>query len=365
MIRLAEPEIGEEEIQAVAAVLRSGYLVQGRHVEDFEQRAAAYLGVEHAVAVSSGTAALHLALLALGIGHGDEVLLPDLTFPATANVVALCGATPVPVDVELSTFNLDPACLENALTEKTRAVMPVHLFGLAADMASVSHFARQHSLWVIEDAACALGSLHQGTHCGTLGALGCFSFHPRKAITTGEGGMIVTHDSTLASSLRRWRNHGMASVPAWERFQHPGLNYRLTDMQGALGAAQMTRLDALIAKRRSAAQAYHALLSGVPGVVAPHASDPAAHVWQSYVVLLPEQVSRDAVIAKMRSHGVETTLGAYAVSAQPAFAWMKRSFPNARYAYLHSLSLPMHSRLAPQDQEQVAACLRQALQDAA
>ena len=210
MIRLIIPEIGDEEVQAVSAVLRSGYLVQGKHVEDFEHRVAAFVGVKHAVAVSSGTAALHVALAALDIGPGDDVLVPDFTFPATANVVALLGATPVLVDVDPATFNTTADLLRPAITPRTKAIMPVHLFGQPAEMQPILDLAAEHGLAVVEDAACALGALYHGRPCGSLGQLGCFSFHPRKVITTGEGGMIVTDDDALAERLRLLRNHGMA-----------------------------------------------------------------------------------------------------------------------------------------------------------
>lgn len=361
MIRLIIPEIGEEEIAAVAAVLRSGYLVQGQHVAEFERRVAEYVGVRHAVAVSSGTAALHLALAALEIGPGDEVIVPDFTFPATANVVALLGATPVLVDIDPATFNVRSELLAAAITPRTRALLPVHLFGQPADMAPILALAAQHHLPVIEDAACALGATYHGRACGSLGRLACFSFHPRKAITTGEGGMIVTDDADLAERLRLLRNHGMAQRADGTRFLFPGFNYRLTDFQGALGAVQMTRLEEIIARRRALAELYHTALAAATRLTRPATLADVRHIWQSYVVLLNADVDRAAVMAHLRAAGVETTIGTYAVSAQPAYATPARTLPGSLRAYQQGLCLPLHSQLTASDVELVVDSLLAAL----
>ena len=356
MIRLVIPEIGDDDIAAVAEALRSGYLVQGERVRAFEQRTADYLDVRHAVAVSSGTAALHLAVLALGLGSGDEVIVPDFTFPATANVVDLVGATPVLVDVDLATFNVDVARLRDAITPRTRAIMPVHLFGLSADMAPILALADQHGLAVIEDAACALGAEFNGRKCGTMGTVGCFSYHPRKAITTGEGGMLVTNDDDLAERVRLLRAHGMASRGGMARFEIAGLNYRLTEFQGALGTTQMAKLERVIARRTAVAESYDTLLADVPSLTRPATPAGYRHVWQSYVVLLDDAVPRDEVMRAMRARGVETTIGTHAVSAQPHYAG-ERELANARSAYRRTLSLPMHARLSADDVAVVADAL--------
>ncbi len=231
MIRLAIPEIGETEVDAVAGVLRTGFLVQGEHVRIFEERMADFVGARHAVAVSSGTAALHLALLALGVGPGDEVVVPGFTHPATANVVELVGARAILVDVDLRTFNIDPAAVAEAIGPRTKAIMPVHLFGQPAEMGSLLRLAADRGLSVIEDAACALGSAYRGQRCGTFGTVAAFSFHPRKVITTGEGGILTTNDDGMAAHLRRLRNHGQEIDRGRGRFLEAGLNYRLTDFQ--------------------------------------------------------------------------------------------------------------------------------------
>jgi dTDP-4-amino-4,6-dideoxygalactose transaminase len=360
MIRLAVPEIGEEEVQAVAAVLRSGFLVQGPVVEAFEARMAAAVGTAHAIAVSSGTAALHLALLALDVGPGDEVVVPGFTHPATANVVARTGATPVLVDIDLDTFNVQPEAMRRAIGPRTRAIVPVHLFGVPAEMDRIQD-GRPRGVDVVEDAACALGSGYGGKRCGALGRVACFSFHPRKVITTGEGGMLTTDDGALADRLRRLRNHGQVVEGGRGRFVEAGLNYRLTDFQAALGLAQMDRLPAIVARRRAIAAAYAAALQGRPGVSLPRAPASAEVAWQSYVVLLREGIDRDAVQSRLRESGIETTLGTYALAAQPRYR-DHPPLPNSLAAQQRSLSLPLHTRLTDADVERVADALRRAIE---
>ena len=346
MIRLTIPEIGDEEIQAVIKVLQTGFLVQGEHVQDFEGWVAGYIGVDNAVAVSSGTAALHLALLAAGIGPGDEVIVPDFTFPATANVVELVGARPVFVDIDLKTFNIATEQIRLAINSRTRAILPVHLFGLPADMLPILQISREFGLLVIEDAACALGAEYQGVKCGNIGLAGCFSFHPRKAITTGEGGMVVTHDAGLAEKVRQLRNHGMRPSNGVNHFEMAGFNYRMTDFQGALGVAQMKRLEDILAKRSKLAAAYHLALEHTPRITLPDSVEGSRHIWQSYVVLLDSSISRDEVMRRLREEEIETTIGTYAVSIQPHFAGSSPPHPNACTAYEQSLALPLHSRLS-------------------
>lgn len=361
MIKVASPEIGDEELRAVEEVLRSGQLVQSTRVRAFEAEVESRLGVKHAVAVSSGTAALHLALLALGIGPGDEVLVPDFTFPASANVVELVGATPVLVDIRLDTYNVDVERLRAAVTPRTRAVMPVHLFGLPAPMEPILELARERSLVVVEDAACALGAEYRGRPCGTLSEAGCFSFHPRKVITTGEGGMVVSDDGALAERIVSLRNHGQVSSEGRTRFERAGLNYRMTEMQGALGLVQMTRLPSILVRRTALAEQYGVALRGLERVALPVAPDGLRPVWQAYVVLLADSVDRAAVQARLREQGIETTLGTYAVSAQPHYAGPGRPLPNSLRAQEQALALPLHPGLTEADVETVARALRAAL----
>jgi dTDP-4-amino-4,6-dideoxygalactose transaminase len=256
MIRLTIPSIEADDLEAVRAVLESGYLVQGPRVAAMEDQLAAYLGTKHVVAVSSGTAALHLALLALGVGRGDLVVTTTYSWPATANVIELCGARPVFVDIEPDTFNLSPGRLEETLAElagkpgtagKVKAILPVHAFGQLADMPRILELAGRYGLPVVEDAACALGATWLGRPAGTWGIMGCFSLHPRKAITTGEGGFISTADADLARRLRTLRNHGLDPQAPAPDFVEPGFNYRMTEFQAALGSTQLAKLDRILA----------------------------------------------------------------------------------------------------------------------
>ena len=361
MIRLGAPDIGDEEIRAVEAVLRSGMLVQSARVREFEDAVAAFLGIEHAVAVSSGTAALHLALLASGIGPGDEVLVPDFTFPASANVVERAGAVPVLVDIRLDTYNVDVGALRAAVTPRTRAVMPVHLFGLPADMDPILELARERGLVVVEDAACALGATYRGRACGTLGRSGCFSFHPRKILTTGEGGMVVTSDAALADRVRVLRSHGQVATDSGPRFVEAGFNYRMTDMQGAMGVVQMRRLGDLRRRRVELAARYTAALQGTPGLILPVVPEGLTSVWQAYVVRLDPAVERAPLQARLREAGVETAVGTFSVSAQPHYAGPGRPLPQASRAQQSTLALPLHTRLSDADVDAVAAALRKVL----
>ena len=361
MIRLVEPEMGQEEFDAVRQVLESGYLVQGENVRRFEELVAGYLGLQHAVAVSSGTAALHLALLALDLGPGDEVIVPDFTFPATANAVALVGARPVLAEISLESYNLDPAVVEDLLTARTRAIVPVHLFGLPAPMDEILELADRHGLLVIEDAACALGASYGGRKCGTMGAAGCFSLHPRKAITTGEGGLIAVQDADLADRLRSLRNHGMVAGPSGWEFAAVGLNYRMTDLQGALGVVQMGRLAGVIERRRALAEMYDSALAGIPWLERPGVPPDAYHIYQSYVVLLEAGLDRARIMAALRAAGVECTIGTYACHAQTLFAshygYQPGDIPNSYRAFQSTLTLPLHARMAELDVEAVAQAL--------
>jgi dTDP-4-amino-4,6-dideoxygalactose transaminase len=329
-------------------------------VQDFEERLAAVVGTRHAVAVSSGTAALHLALLAMDVGPGDEVVVPGFTHPATANVVERLGARAVLVDIELTTFNVDPEAMAAAISTRTRAVMPVHLFGVPAEMGRILAAAAAHGVAVVEDAACALGASWEGRACGAIGRVGCFSFHPRKVITTGEGGLLTTDDDALAERLRRLRNHGQVIEGGRGRFLEAGLNYRMTDFQGALGLAQADRLGAILERRAALVRAYTEALAGWPGAATPTVPAGAHPAWQSFVVLLREGVSRDGVQARLREEGIETNLGTYAIAAQPSYR-DRPALPRSLAAQQRSLSLPLHTRMSEADAREVGAALRRAV----
>ena len=339
-IRLAWPDVGAEELDEVAGVLASGQLTMGPKVGELEAELARACEVEHAVAVSSGTAALHLAMLALGVGPGDEVVVPAYTFPATANVVALVGARPVLVDVDPDTMNLDPEKI--AVTPRTKAILAVHLFGRPARLEQLP------DVTVIEDAAGALGARHAGRACGGLGALGCLSFHPRKIVTTGEGGAVTTNDAELADSVRSFRHHGWHSddMPA------PGFNYRLSDILCAVGIPQVRRLAELHAARASLAAAYEDRLRDLP-VLLPRADDGDVHGWQAYVVQVDR---RDDVLRDLRAQGIEAQIGTYALHRLGAYR-EQGLFPGADRAFERALALPFHSRLTDDDLDEVAAAL--------
>jgi perosamine synthetase len=346
VIRLAWPDLGEAELAAVAEVFQSGQLTMGPKVAEFEAALAEACAVEHAVAVSSGTAALHLAVLALGIGPGDEVVVPAYTFPATANVVAMAGARPVLVDVDPGTMNVRPEAVADAVTERTRAVLVVHLFGRPARWEEIEA-AVPARVQLLEDAAGALGARRGGRSCGGLGRLGCLSFHPRKIVTTGEGGAVTTNDGELAEAIRSMRHHGWrgTDLPA------PGLNYRLPDVLCAVGSSQLGRLESLLVERERLAAAYTERLAGV--VETPAADPGDRHGLQAYVVQLDR---RDEALDALHEAGIQAQIGTYALHRLSAYR-DQGSFPGADASYERALALPFHNRLTDDDVERVAAVL--------
>ena len=367
MLRLSLPNIDEAAIAAVAAVLRSGQLVYGAQGAAFEAELAQWLGARHAVVVSSGTAALHLSLVALGVGPGDAVLVPDFTFPATGNVVRLAGARPVLVDVDPGSYCVAPAGLEQAIAswrgpERLRALVPVHEFGHPVDMAAVNAIAARHGLAVIEDAACAIGARCGERLAGTLGAIGCFSLHPRKTLTTGEGGVLVTGDDALARRLARLRNHGIERTPGGPVFHEAGYNLRLTDIQSALGRAQLPHLAGWLSVRRSLAARYREALRplaerGLLSLPADH----AGHSWQTFMVVLADGIDRAAVIGALAGQGIEANLGAQCLSALPSFADVAAPSPVARRLFAQGLALPFCEQYGPSEVERVAGALAAAM----
>jgi dTDP-4-amino-4,6-dideoxygalactose transaminase len=370
LIRLARPDIDAEDLAAVAEVLRSGFLVQGHRVAAFEAEVARRAGAAEGVAVANCTAALHLSLLALGIGPGDEVAVGAYSWPASANVIALVGAAPVFVDIDPRTWTMRPDALAIALERhpRIRAVIPVHVFGGMADLPALVPLADARGIPVVEDAACALGATLEGRPAGGWGRAGCFSFHPRKSVTTGEGGVIATSDAAVARQLRILRNHGLDPAAAAPDFVAAGFNLRLTEFQGALGVTQLAKLDRLLAHRRVVAGWYADALGPVD-VELPSALAADSHVYQAYVVLVPPRVSRDRVIARMRALGVETTIGTY---HQPLTTWFRHAggyrpgdFPVTDDVAARALALPIHSALTQADVTVVADRLALALREAA
>jgi dTDP-4-amino-4,6-dideoxygalactose transaminase len=383
-IPITKPVFGARERELMCAPLDTGWVVQGPWVARFEAMFAEFTGIPHALASTSCTTALHLILAALGIGEGDEVIVPSFTFVASANAVEYTGARPVLADIDLATFNLDPAGVERFITPRTKAIMPVSLFGLAADLPVICAIADRHGLYVIEDAACALGAAIDGRHTGTLATASAFSFHPRKAVTTGEGGMAATTDSGLAELIAKLRNHG-AEATDLERHQKEGgsllpafnllgFNYRLTDIQGALGVAQMERAGQIIAARRAGAKAYDGILDAVPGVVPPAEPKGYTHAYQSYVALYTggarpgldslERLNRERnrLMAAMESQGITVRQGTHAVHTLGYYAgkygYRPEDLPNSLLADRLSITLPLFAGISAEEQERVAQFLR-------
>jgi dTDP-4-amino-4,6-dideoxygalactose transaminase len=341
--------VGEEELRAVSDVLATGQLTMGPQVEAFEAAVARAVGTADAVAVSSGTAALHVTLLALGVGPGDEVVVPAYTFPATANAVELTGARAVLADIDPVTFLVRVDSVADAITERTRAVIAVHLFGRPVDWSGVRR-AVPDRVALLEDAAGALGARWQGTPCGALGVAGCLSFHPRKIVTTGEGGAVTTDDPAVAAAIRRLRHHGISGAPDVD-IAEPGFNYRLPDVLCALGLPQLARLEELLAARERVAGWYSERLAGV--VETPSVGDGDRHGWQAYVVALDR---RDEALAGLRAEGIEVQIGTYALNRLAAYTG-RGSFPGADAAFTRALALPLATSMSVDEVDRVSQAL--------
>jgi perosamine synthetase len=372
-IPIASPYIGEEEWLALKEPLMSGWLTQGPKVAAFEKAFAERHQVKHAIATTSCTTALHLILTALGVGPGDEVIVPAFTWVSTANVVLYCGAKPVFVDVDRSTFNMDMSQVPGKITARTRAIMPVHLFGLCADMNALASAAP--GIPLIEDAACAAGSAYKGRPAGGLGLAGGFSFHPRKSITMGEGGMVTTNDDPLAEKMNSLRNHG-ASISEEQRhhgpkpyilpdFEHLGYNYRMTDLQGAVGLVQLGKLDRFVEERQFWAEFYHRELSDVPWLRTPPIPAGYRHGWQAYVCYVDEArapMPRNAIMEELQALGVSTRPGTHAVHMvgvyRERFGYSPDDFPGARDCDQYSMAIPLHNRMTSEDFQYVVDAIK-------
>lgn len=363
-IPLMVPDIQQQDIDAVVRVLQSRMLIQGKEVEAFENNIAGYLGVNHAIAVSNGTASLHLALVALGIGKGDEVIIPAFSYMATANVVELVGAIPIFVDIDIDTFNIDTTLIEKAITPKTKAIIPVHEFGLACDITAVCKIAAKHKIKIIEDAACALCAKENEKYAGTFGDIGSFSFHPRKAVTSGEGGMLVTHDDEIARKLRILRNHGIEIQSGKMEFVEAGFNYRLTDFQAALVNSQFQRIEFILKHKNELAAIYFEELKAHDKIKLPLVPKDKTPTWQSFHILV--EGNRDELINKLKEQGVGTNYGAQCMPYQKYYQQKYKLdcaslFPNAMKAYQHGLVLPLYERLNIQDIKNVSEILKSQL----
>jgi dTDP-4-amino-4,6-dideoxygalactose transaminase len=378
---VAKPFYGPEEEQAVVRVLRSGWVTQGPEVAALEREFADYCGAKHAVAVANCTVALHLSMTAAGIGAGDEVVTVSHSFIAGANAIRTAGALPVFVDVTLNDFNIDPAKIEAAITPKTKAIMPVHQLGMPAQMEKIRAIAEKHKLILIEDAACGIGS-ELKTAEGWIkigkpfGLAACFSFHPRKLLATGDGGMITTDDEDFAARLRRLRQHAMSvndrqrhqsNQVLFESYEEVGFNYRMTDIQAAIGRCQLTRLPEMVAERRVLAGAYSQALSRIPGLTAPQDRADTRTNWQSYCILLPEGADQRAVMQHLLDSGISTRRGVMCIHREPAYANPPESdgarvpLPVSEAAQDRGLILPMFAGMTADQARWVAAQIDEAL----
>ncbi len=390
-VPIARTSLTEAEVQSVLEPLHSGWLVQGPKVREFETKWSDFTGAEHSIAVTSCTTALHLSLAALGFGPGDEAIVPAFTWISTANVVEHLGGTVVFCDIDLNTYNIDPAQIEEKITSKTKSILPVHLFGLAADMNAINAIAKRHSLWVVEDAACGFGSRYEEQHVGTLGDTGCFSFHPRKAITTGEGGMITTQSADLAEKLRRLRDHGAAMSDLQRHLgarpyllaDHPdaGYNQRMTDIQAALGSAQMDRAAEIVAERQYLAARYDQAFADLEWLQTPAKPEAYTHGYQSYPCLFqPERAKaaartidtadikainaeRNAWMDELQQSGISTRPATHAVHMlsfyQQKYRLSPEDFPNAFAANDCTISLPLFHGLTAAEQDLVIQRVRE------
>jgi dTDP-4-amino-4,6-dideoxygalactose transaminase len=364
------PVLGEEEAQAAADAVRSGWVAQGPRVAEFERAFSATVGATHGVAVSSCTTALHLALVVLGVGPGDEVVVPSLSFIATANAARYVGATPVFADVELATGNLTVETIEAVRTDRTKAVIAVHQGGVPADVTALRRATASCGIALVEDAACAAGSTVDGGPVGAGALIAAWSFHPRKVITTGEGGMVTTDHPEWAARLRRLREHGMnvsaaerhaSAQPVLESYLESGFNYRMTDIQAAVGLVQLGKLGALVARRRELAAHYYELLADVPGVCP--VRDPAHGTtnFQSFWVLL-DGGGRDEALQALADAGVSARRGIMASHLEPAYRDVRSApLPATERLTRDSLILPLHHGMTVDEQEYVVDVLREAL----
>ncbi|HWW86808.1 MAG TPA: DegT/DnrJ/EryC1/StrS family aminotransferase [Vicinamibacterales bacterium] len=372
-IPFAKPEFDEAEAQAVADVLRSGWVSQGPAVERFERIFAERVGARHAVATSSCTTALHLALVLAGVGPGDEVICPSYTFIATSNAVLYTGATPVFADIEANTWNIDPTDVVTRLSSRTKAIIAVDQVGLPADIDRLIGLVPKN-VSIVEDAACAIGSRYHGRPVGSYGDLVCFSFHPRKTISTGEGGMLTTADSQIAERARGLRSHG-ASVSAFSRHASKGLvfeeyrelgyNYRMSDVQAAIGIAQMQKLDALLARRRAVAERYSSAFRGLSEVVLPATPAYAEHSYQSYGLMLTpaSRISRDDLLRELAARGISCRRGIPPIHLEPLYRDRFPSIvlPVTEAVAARSIFLPMYASLSTADQSRVTEAVTEML----
>jgi perosamine synthetase len=360
IITITKPWIIETDITAVSDVLKSGMLVQGQEVDKLEKAIADYLDVRQVIAVSNGTATMHIMLKVLGIGEGDEVIVPAFSYVATANVVELVGATPIFVDIDINTFNIDIDLIEQKITPKTKAILAVHEFGLAANVNRIQDICTKHNLLFLEDAACALGASIDNKKTGSFGHSASFSLHPRKAITSGEGGLIATNDEEFASKCRILRNHGVDMSKGKTGFVEAGFNYRMTDFQAALVASQFSRFEEILRKKNEIATQYFIEIKN-PKVMLPHIPQGYTHSLQSFHILL-NGIGQNEAIEKLKLDGVSANYGAQCI---PEVIYYKNKykhisavdFPNAFKAFEQGLVIPLYPQMQNEEINRVIAAI--------
>jgi perosamine synthetase len=374
-IPIAKTVFTEEEYSIITKPLQTGWVVQGPYVQEFEKKWCSFTGAKHSIAVSNCTTALHLSLAALGIGHGDEVIIPSFTWVATANAVESLGAKPVFCDIDMKTFNINPHGIEKLISKNTKAMIPVHLFGLAAEMDSIIEIAKKNNIQIVEDAACGFAAKYKNIHVGNFGASGCFSFHPRKAITTGEGGMITTNDEKLDEKLRSMRDHGamtsdlqrhLSGKPyALPDFPYLGYNYRMTDIQASIGSTQMNRANEIYMRRLKIAEKYDKYFSEqIPWLKIPFRNSVYLHGFQSYVCMFePETITLDNVekvsnkrnefMNYLQENGIATRPGTHAVHMleyyRKKYNLKPEHFPNSYFAYFCSVAFPLYPTMSGEE----------------
>ena len=353
---LSKPYFDEDETEEIKKVLESGWVSQGPAAKKFEETISNYLNIKEAISATNCTCALHLSLLACGVGPGSEVLVADYTFPATGHSVLYCGAKPVFIDINPDTYNIDPEKIEEKITERTRAIIPVHTFGQPADMTPILKTGEKYNIAIIEDAACALGARYKNSFAGCIGDIGCFSFHARKGITTGEGGMVVTNNPSLGRKIRFLSVFGMTS--AWHRealkefiipsFTEVGYNYKMSDITAAIGIAQMKKLDGIIERKRYLAEYWNEKLDEIENLSNPKTDSNGLHVYQSYVALTDRKINRNKLIVNLHKKGIQTQIGTYSSHIQPVYQSHDKC-PVSLDIYKRAITLPLYYSLTEND----------------
>jgi len=356
-IRLIKPVVGPEEEKLVADVLRSGWLSEGPMTREFERLVATFVGAKHAVAATSCTTAMEIALRAMGIGHGDRVLVPDFTHPATADAVIAVGATPVLVDVDLSTCNMNLEDARKAAAKGARAAIPVSWGGYPLDQSELTRLKDEFDMLLLEDAACSLGSECRGVKTGKMADITCFSFHPRKVITTGEGGMVTTDDDALAEKMRSFKNFGLGKAGSEMHFVRYGSNYKMSDILAAVGVAQMGKLPEIIRRRIELANHYTKLLSEVDGIRSPESAPDVKHIFQTYAAYVEVEGARGKLLQSLGKNGVEAQIGTYALHLEPYYRDFEKQgdLERSRLLYENLIALPMSHNMTTEDQEYVVS----------